>query len=178
MFVHWAYTCICQSLTYPSCAATHQFEFEISRCRTSQFSRCFLLAQTHVYNDLSYAVFDTRTLDGLREQSIVGCFPEFVFQFSMAQVLVGLWKQFINNFVFPTWVCAAGFNNYYLMLLWPLRSTFTLFPELQLRGWALLESPAKFFMIGHSWDLFIALSCQSWSNAELSSAHLPNHTLN
>ena len=47
----------------------------------------------------------------LREQSIVGCFPEFVFQFFLAQVLVGLCKQFINNFVFPTYSCAAGFNN-------------------------------------------------------------------
>ena len=48
---------------------------------------------------------------GLREQSIVGCFAEFVFQFSVAQVLVGLRKQFINIFVFPTWDCAAGINN-------------------------------------------------------------------
>ena len=48
---------------------------------------------------------------GLREQSIVGCFPEFVFLFSVVQVLVGLRKQFINNFVFPTRACAAGFNN-------------------------------------------------------------------
>ena len=48
---------------------------------------------------------------GLREQSTVGCFPELVFQFSVAQVLVGLQKQFINNFVLPTWTCAAGFNN-------------------------------------------------------------------
>ena len=37
----------------------------------------------------------------LREQSVVGCFSEFVFSFSVAQVLVGLRKQFINNFVFP-----------------------------------------------------------------------------
>ena len=37
--------------------------------------------------------------------------PEFVFQFSMAQVLVGYRKIFINNFVFPTWACATGFNN-------------------------------------------------------------------
>ena len=29
----------------------------------------------------------------------------------MAQVLVGLRKQFMNSFVFPTWACAAGFNN-------------------------------------------------------------------
>ena len=48
---------------------------------------------------------------GLREQSIVGCFPEFVFQFSVAQVLVGLQTLFINNFVFTILACAAGFNN-------------------------------------------------------------------
>ena len=48
---------------------------------------------------------------GLREQSIVGCLPEFVFLFSVGQVLVGLGKQFINNFVFPIWDCAADFNN-------------------------------------------------------------------
>ena len=48
---------------------------------------------------------------GLREQSIINCFPGFIFQFSVAQVLVGLQKQFINNFIFPTWICAAGFNN-------------------------------------------------------------------
>ena len=48
---------------------------------------------------------------GLREQSIVGCFPEFVFQFSMVQVLVGLCEQFVNNFVFISWACSAGFNN-------------------------------------------------------------------
>ena len=29
----------------------------------------------------------------------------------MAQVGVGLHKEFINNFVFPTLVRAAGFNN-------------------------------------------------------------------
>ena len=48
---------------------------------------------------------------GLREQSIVGCFLELVFQFSVMQVLVGLRKLFINYYVFPTCVCAAGFNN-------------------------------------------------------------------
>ena len=34
-----------------------------------------------------------------------------VLQFYVAQVHVGLRKQFINNFVFPTFACAAGFNN-------------------------------------------------------------------
>ena len=47
---------------------------------------------------------------GLREESIASCFLECVFQFSVVQVLVGL-KQFINNFVFDTSACAAGFND-------------------------------------------------------------------
>ena len=54
---------------------------------------------------------------GLRWQTIVGCFPDFVVQFSVVQVLVGLCKHFINNFVFVTWACAAGFNNVYFMSL-------------------------------------------------------------
>ena len=48
---------------------------------------------------------------GSRVQSPFGSFPELCFQFSVAQVLVGLRKQFINDFVFLTWACAAGFNN-------------------------------------------------------------------
>ena len=48
-----------------------------------------------------------------RVQSTVGYFHELCFlQFSVAPVLVGLRKQFINNFVFSTWACAAGFNKY------------------------------------------------------------------
>ena len=31
--------------------------------------------------------------------------------FVFAQVLVGLRKQFINNSVFPTWSCGAGFRD-------------------------------------------------------------------
>ena len=39
-----------------------------------------------------------------RVQSTVGWFTELYFlQFFVAQVLVGLQKQFMNNFVFPTW---------------------------------------------------------------------------
>ena len=45
-------------------AATHPLEFEVSRCRTSQFARCFLPAQTRLWNALPYTVFGTRTLDG------------------------------------------------------------------------------------------------------------------
>ena len=49
---------------------------------------------------------------GSRVRPTVGCFPELCFlQFSVAQVRVGLRKQFIYNFVSPTWACAAGFNN-------------------------------------------------------------------
>ena len=49
---------------------------------------------------------------GSRVQSRVQLLPGFCFlKFSVAQVLVGLRKQFINHFVFPTWACASGFNN-------------------------------------------------------------------
>ena len=48
---------------------------------------------------------------GLRELSVVGCLTKFVFSSSVTQVLAGLSKQFINNFVFRTWACTAGFNN-------------------------------------------------------------------
>ena len=49
---------------------------------------------------------------GSRVQLTVGCLPELYFlQFSMAQLIVGLQKKFLNNFVFPTCACAAGFNN-------------------------------------------------------------------
>ena len=46
--------------------AAHPFEFEVSRCRTSQFARCFLPAQVQnlMWNDHPYTVFDTRMLDG------------------------------------------------------------------------------------------------------------------
>ena len=42
-------------------------------------------------NDLHYTVFDTGTLDiGLREQSIVGGFPEFVFLFFRGAAACGV----------------------------------------------------------------------------------------
>ena len=98
-------------------AAADPLEFEVSRYRTSEFESSFLPAQTRVWNDLPYAVFDTGTLDGFNGAVNHGCFPEFVFQFSVVQVFVGLRKQFINNFVFPTWACAAGFNNNKLIII-------------------------------------------------------------
>ena len=66
-----------------------------------------------MWNHLPYTVFDTGTLNGFKcAVNLHSCFPELFFlQFSVAQVTVGLRKQFINNFVFYTWDCAAGFNN-------------------------------------------------------------------
>ena len=55
--------------------------------------------------------FDTGTLDGFKGAVNLCCYPEFVFPFSVVQVLLGLCKQFITNFVFPTWACAAGFDD-------------------------------------------------------------------
>ena len=45
-------------------AAAHPLEFEVWRCRMSQFARCFLPAQTHVLNNLPFTVFDTGMFDG------------------------------------------------------------------------------------------------------------------
>ena len=50
---------------FRSATAAHPLEFEVSRCRTSQFARCFLPAQVRMWNDLPYFVFDTGTLNGL-----------------------------------------------------------------------------------------------------------------
>ena len=47
-------------------AAAHSLEFEVSRCRTSQFARSFLPAQVRLWNDLPKTVFDTGTLDGFK----------------------------------------------------------------------------------------------------------------
>ena len=44
-------------------AAAHPLELELWRCRTFKFARCFLPAQTRVWNDLPYTVFDTGTID-------------------------------------------------------------------------------------------------------------------
>ena len=47
-------------------AAAHPLEFEVPRCRMSQFERSFLPAQARMWNDLPYTVFDTGTLDGFK----------------------------------------------------------------------------------------------------------------
>ena len=60
-------------------AAVHPFEFEVARCRTSQFARCVLPAQTRVLNDLPYTVFYTGTLD-VFSQTLVASLSLF-FQF-------------------------------------------------------------------------------------------------
>ena len=63
---------------------------------------CFLPAQVRMYNDLPYTVFTPEGWMGLRVQSAVARFIELcLLQFFVALVLVGLRKQFVNNFVFP-----------------------------------------------------------------------------
>ena len=44
-------------------APAHPLEFQVSRCRTFQFARCFLPAQFGMWNDLPYTAVDTGTLD-------------------------------------------------------------------------------------------------------------------
>ena len=59
--------------------AVHPLEFEVSRCRTSQFARRFLQAQVRTWNDLPYTAFDTGTLDGFKGAVNRWLLPKVVF---------------------------------------------------------------------------------------------------
>ena len=93
-------------------AAAHPLEFEVASSRTSQFAiyRNILLAPS-LHCDLPYTVFDTGTMGRIKGAVNRWLIPWFVISFSVAQVLVGLRKQFINIFIFPTFACADGFNK-------------------------------------------------------------------
>ena len=64
-----------------------------------------------MWNDLPYTVFGTETLDGFKDAVNRWLLPLVVFS-SGFRGAGGVAKQFINNFVFPTWAGAAGFINY------------------------------------------------------------------
>ena len=58
-------------------------------------------------------MFGIGTLDGFKRAINRWLLPRvvFSFQFAVSQVLVGLGKHFIYNFVFYTWACAAVLYN-------------------------------------------------------------------
>ena len=60
-------------------AAAHPLNFEVSRCRTSIFKRCFLPAQARMWNILTFTLFDTGRLDGFKGTVNIGCLPELCF---------------------------------------------------------------------------------------------------
>ena len=63
-------------------------------------------------NDFPCTVFDTGTLGAFKGAVKHWWFPRVCFcPFSVEHVLAGLRKQFITNFVFPAWACAADFND-------------------------------------------------------------------
>ena len=104
------------SVHYRAAAAAHPLEFEVSRCRTSQFPRCLLPAKFVCGMTFSTQCLAPERWMGLREQSTVDCFHTCFFQFHRHKPPhrhVGLRKKFINHFVFPTSACAADFiyNN-------------------------------------------------------------------
>ena len=76
-------------------AAAHPLECDVSRCRTSQFARCFLSVQTRVWNDLSHTVFDTGTLDGFKGAVIRWLLPKVCFSVfrSVCGVAKATYKQ-------------------------------------------------------------------------------------
>ena len=62
-FIEFPSACVRVQRTLDAAAAAHPSVFEVSSYRTSQFARCFLPAQTRVWIDLPYTVFDTGSLD-------------------------------------------------------------------------------------------------------------------
>ena len=84
--------------------AAHWLEFEVSRCRTSQFSKCF--PPTKFVCGMTFpTVFNTGTMNGFKRA--INCWLlrwVVFFQFSVGQVQwwIGLQTQFIKNFVYPT----------------------------------------------------------------------------
>ena len=103
-------------------AAAHPVEFEVSKCRTAQFARSSfcqvkslpgtsLPGQVCMWNNLHH-MFDTWRLDGFNgcSQPLIASLSCVSFQFSVANVIVVLREEFVNNFFFSAWGCAAGFN--------------------------------------------------------------------
>ena len=52
---------------------------------------------------------------GLREQSIVGCFPDLCFSVFRGSGACGVAKATYKQLCFPTWACAPG-NNIYIYI--------------------------------------------------------------
>ena len=64
-----------------------------------------------MWNDLPLSVFDTGSLDEIKGSSKSLVASLSLFQFSVAQVLMGLRKQLIKNFISSSLAWAAGFKN-------------------------------------------------------------------
>ena len=63
----------------------------------------FLPAEVQMWNDLPYTLFDTGMLVGFKDTVNCQLLPLVVFSsVLLVQMLVGLQKQFINYFGFPT----------------------------------------------------------------------------
>ena len=64
-----------------------------------------------MWNNLPYSVFDTGTLDGFTRAVNRWLLPSVVFLSFRGAGACGVAKAIYNNLAFPTWACAAGFND-------------------------------------------------------------------
>ena len=82
------------------------------RCRTSQFARSFLPAQVRKWNEWPFIHCVWHGNAGL----VQGCSKSLVasvnfFSFFRGEGACGVAKTIYKQLCFPTWTCAAGFNN-------------------------------------------------------------------
>ena len=89
-------------------AAAHLLEFEVSRSRTSQFSRCFRPVLVRMWNDLPYIIFGFGYIYILY---YIYYILYYIYYIYYTLYYIWLWFVLYQALVFPTWACAAGFNN-------------------------------------------------------------------
>ena len=92
-------------------AVAYPLPFQARRCRTFNLQGVSCRPSFECGMTFPSLGLTPESWMGSRVQSTVSCFRKCFIQFSMPQVLVRLQKQFISNLVYPTWACAAGFNN-------------------------------------------------------------------
>ena len=93
-------------------AAAHPLEFEVSRCRMSQFAMYFLPAQVRMWNDLLYTLFDTGTPDWLKDASQLLVASQSCVFSSRGAGACGVAKSIYQQLCFSNLdLCSWGNNN-------------------------------------------------------------------
>lgn len=106
---------LCFELSLLLKSTTHLLQlicaFEVTRCRSSQFARCFLHAQGRLQSDLCSVMFDSDTLNWFTGAVNPSLLPwDCLHIFSSVRACLYMW-DLSNHLVFKTWGCGPNFND-------------------------------------------------------------------